>query len=776
LAQTEDGDHRMNESLILDERLERSLRAAHEVLGQRDELLPPDRLQECYAVFRDRFGPERLRSLDGDVLLNTMHASGTKESLSYWLEFKNDEEFSGIRFGGIAGGSAHKFGLFRRKETGLWIAGSSQNEVNVSEADAIAIARNHRDQLLAGVALLERLPENPEDADYGAFQQELGLAAPELCKLGWSHKYFFLLFPTKLDDYHNERYQRFHLIKMLQNPPEQEGLYVCAGRFVRLAAHLGWPIPHLTSALNELNGGRPTNYWRIGTRIGENYIWEAMRDGGYAAIGWDFLGDLTGLIGPEFKESIRLKLQPHYPADARTASRKAGEIFNFVTRIEDGDLAIAADGEQVLGVGRVGGPYLFENTEPTAAPHRRRVDWLSASEEKLSEGLQTTVSSVKKVENLLKIERLFLDDRKIHEIKRSPVIVPLAQRLEGIPGRIQAILERKGQVILYGPPGTGKTYWACRVAMDLAAISAFRRIFDDLNAEEKDEIQGKATESGLVRFCTFHPGYGYEDFLEGYRPELSREGRLTFQLRDGIFKRLCRDASRTPERNFLLLIDEINRGDIPRIFGELLTQLELDKRGMKVSLPLSGEVFAVPRNVHVIGTMNTADRSIALLDTALRRRFGFLELMPDTTVFGKASAGGDLPLGPWLKALNEHIRKHIGRDARNLQVGHAYLLEHGNPVIDFALFVRILAEDIVPLLQEYCYEDYDALAKILGMGLVDKEGQRIRDELFSPARREELVQELLASAPEIATSLDAVNDSKSADEIEDPIEPENEKP
>lgn len=167
----------MNETLMLDERVERSLRAAHEVLGQQDELLPPDRLQECYDVFRDRFGPERLRSLDGDVLLNTMHASGTKESLNYWLEFKNDEEFPGVRFGGIAGGSAHKFGLFRRKETGLWIAGSSQNEFNVSEAEAIAIARTHRDQLLAGVALLERLPNNPADADYGAFQQQ-SRAAP----------------------------------------------------------------------------------------------------------------------------------------------------------------------------------------------------------------------------------------------------------------------------------------------------------------------------------------------------------------------------------------------------------------------------------------------------------------------------------------------------------------------------------------------------------------------------------------------------------------------
>jgi 5-methylcytosine-specific restriction protein B len=145
--------------------------------------------------------------------------------------------------------------------------------------------------------------------------------------------------------------------------------------------------------------------------------------------------------------------------------------------------------------------------------------------------------------------------------------------------------------------------------------------------------------------------------------------------------------------------------------------------------------------------MNTADRSIALLDTALRRRFGFVELMPDASVLSGASAGG-VPLGPWLVALNERLRTHLGRDARNLQVGHAYLLEHGRPVTDLSQFVRVLAEDLVPLLEEYCYEDYGALARILGPGLVDEAGQRIREELFAAGKRAELVQALLEPAPD----------------------------
>ena len=245
--------------------------------------------------------------------------------------------------------------------------------------------------------------------------------------------------------------------------------------------------------------------------------------------------------------------------------------------------------------------------------------------------------------------------------------------LKGIFGRIQSVLERKSQVILYGPPGTGKTYWAERSAIDLASYSLAGKPFEELSDAEKGKVEGGAESLGLVRICCFHPAYGYEDFIEGYRPEL-QDGRMSFVLRDGIFKQLCRDAETQPERQFYLIIDEINRGDIPRIFGELLTVIEKDKRGKSIILPLSGSAFRVPSNVFLIGTMNTADRSIALLDTALRRRFGFVELMPDSSLLEDAQVA-DIPLGPWLDALNRRICEHVGRDARNLQVGHSFLLE-----------------------------------------------------------------------------------------------------
>src|SRR5215218_6915086 len=125
--------------------------------------------------------------------------------------------------------------------------------------------------------------------------------------------------------------------------------------------------------------------------------------------------------------------------------------------------------------------------------------------------------------------------------------------------------------------------------------------------------------------------------------------------------RRLRQISGAARAEFLLIIDEINRGDVPRIFGELLTVLEKDKRGRPVTLPLTGATLRVPENVYVIGTMNTADRSIALLDTALRRRFGFIELMPDSSVLGDTVVG-DIPLGSWLNALNASIIANVGRD------------------------------------------------------------------------------------------------------------------
>jgi 5-methylcytosine-specific restriction enzyme B len=757
----------------LDSRIERELRDAKEKLERSGNLLLHERLDTYYAAFRDRFGPEKLQSLDGQALLQTVHGLGNKDGLVRWLEFKDDEEFRGGAFGSIAGGAAFKYLLFPRMETGQWVTGNPQHEVIVSEGQAIEITREHRKQLLAGTALLHELPANADEEHYAQLQGQLEKVAHDLSGRGWVHKYFSLLFPDKLEQFHSQAWQRFNLIKLLQLPPQREGLYVAAGRFVSLAVHLGWPMNHLCRALTERNGPR-ARYWRIRTRLGEadgQSLWPAMRDGSYIAVRPGDLGDLSPFLGSRgLRETIQERLAAHHRNDAKTLAR---EISDFTDAIAEGDVVVATDGRRVLGLGKVTGPYTYVSAEPTAAPHRRPVDWVSTSEWDLRtlDALHTAVARLRQpAPALIEIERRMLDGR-VQTPPNGPSVLTRRLRLEGIPGQVQAILERKGQAILHGPPGTGKTYWARKTAFDLASLKAFEKRFEELSDDQRAEVEGTPTTPGLVRSCTFHPAYGYEDFIEGFRPQSSGMGNLIFELTDGILKRICADArqsdQRKKDRTFILLVDEINRGDIPRIFGELLTLLELDKRGSRITLPLSQEVFSVPRNLYLIGTMNTADRSIALLDAALRRRFGFVPLMPQPGVFDGAWVEDTIPLGAWLTRLNGRIRQNLGRDARNLQIGHAYFLEYGKPVKDLARFARILAEDIIPLLEEYCYENYEILKMLLGEGMVDLQQQRIRGELFLPARRDDLVAALrshdpdVIAAPQAASAASARHDDES---------------
>lgn len=208
---------------------------------------------------------------------------------------------------------------------------------------------------------------------------------------------------------------------------------------------------------------------------------------------------------------------------------------------------------------------------------------------------------------------------------------------------------------------------------------------------------------------------------------------------------------------------------IPRIFGELLTTLEKDKRKNRIVLPVSQTVFSVPKNVFIIGTMNTADRSISLLDAALRRRFGFVEMMPDSTVLRDSSVAG-IPLRAWFDYLNTRIREHVGRDARNLQIGHSYLMESGGPIKSLASLKRAIRDDVIPLLEEYCYEDYPTLANILGDQIVDVAGQRICHELFDDGQDANLVQALLAPCPDISASSEAISSDESQAELDEDVE------
>jgi 5-methylcytosine-specific restriction enzyme B len=220
-------------------------------------------------------------------------------------------------------------------------------------------------------------------------------------------------------------------------------------------------------------------------------------------------------------------------------------------------------------------------------------------------------------------------------------------------------------------------------------------------------------------FITFHQAYSYEDFVEGIRPIYNDEtGEIEYRVVPGVFTRIAQKAKADPGQRYAIFIDEINRGNIAKIFGELITLIETDKRidydenggkglGMTLTLPYSGEAFGVPANLDLYGTMNTADRSIALMDTALRRRFTFRELMPDPGFISGSRGdgyiedgeGGSINLRALLEAINQRIRFLLNRD---MMLGHAYFIK----ITDFSGLKHVLLNQIIPLLQEYFYEDW----------------------------------------------------------------------
>lgn len=266
-------------------------------------------------------------------------------------------------------------------------------------------------------------------------------------------------------------------------------------------------------------------------------------------------------------------------------------------------------------------------------------------------------------------------------------------------------------LILYGPPGTGKTYHTIEKAVEIIkGVDPSRS-----HKKAKEEYEALIKDKQIV-FTTFHQSMSYEDFIEGIKPELG-DSSLGYEIEDGIFKQISNTAKEKPDEKFVIIIDEINRGNVANIFGELITLIEEDKRlgnseQMTCTLPYSKEQFGVPNNLYIIGTMNTADRSVEALDTALRRRFTFEEMMPKPELLKETDDG--INLTDFLNVINKRIS--LLKD-REHQIGHSYFMK----VTSKETLIDVIFKNVIPLLQEYFYGDYEKIQMVLGKTFIPED-------------------------------------------------------
>lgn len=421
--------------------------------------------------------------------------------------------------------------------------------------------------------------------------------------------------------------------------------------------------------------------------------WANDKKNGEISIGYSKIVDWSTLKN---KEEYRIALQKFHK-DSASHKNDVHAFWQFVNDMKIGDIVYAKDGmSKVIGRGIIQGDYFYDKNKDSFCSSRK-VQWthVDCNYELKEDG----AFSMKMLTDITKYSGIIKELEAFFDIEDPVIGPPTPSNKDSIYTKedflekvfmdessynsLVGLLKRKKNIILQGAPGVGKTFMAKRLAYS---------------------IMGQIDKS-RVKMIQFHQSYSYEDFIMGYRPDGNG-----FRLKRGPFYEFCDAAKNDSENNYFFIIDEINRGNISKIFGELFMLIENDKRGQQIRLLYEDELFSVPPNLYIIGLMNTADRSIAMIDYALRRRFSFFDVKPafDSEQFEGMRESAENEKYDNLIECVKNLNKEIAADdslGEGFCIGHSYFCFEENEAINNEWLKSVVEYDVIPLLKEYWFDE-----------------------------------------------------------------------
>lgn len=431
------------------------------------------------------------------------------------------------------------------------------------------------------------------------------------------------------------------------------------------------------------------HYWIYSPGDGASK-WDEFYKRGIMGLGWREIGDFSQYSSKEeMKAAMKEKIDP-----TRPYKNAAHATWQFLQEMKPGDIVFAKKGmHSVIGRGVVTSEYIYDSEDPEY-PNIRKVNWTNTGDwEHPGQAVMKTLTDITSyTDYVAKLNALIDVNEDEDDVEPEETAFPEytpEKFLEEVYmdgdsyDTLVELIRMKRNVILQGAPGVGKTFAAKRLAYSMMGC--------------KDQNR--------VMMVQFHQSYTYEDFIEGFRPSSTSNN---FEIKKGAFANFCQKAAEEPDNEYFFIIDEINRGNLSKIFGELFMLIENDKRGNALQLLYSGDKFSVPPNLYIIGMMNTADRSLAMLDYALRRRFAFFEMKPgfESEGFRDYKMAFANPKFDSLIDCVEKLNTVIAADdslGEGFCIGHSYFCNLS--VITDKALSNIVEYEMVPLLKEYWYDE-----------------------------------------------------------------------